>query len=50
MSGWTWHGGGIEAARRHFGGNDWLDLSTGINPHPWPGADALTIDWRRLPG
>ncbi|MBL7439156.1 threonine-phosphate decarboxylase, partial [Escherichia coli] len=22
----------------------------GINPHPWPGADALTIDWRRLPG
>lgn len=49
MSSWTWHGGGVEAARRHFGGSDWLDLSTGINPHPWPGADALTIDWRRLP-
>lgn len=49
MSGWTWHGGGIEAARRHFGGSGWLDLSTGINPHPWPGADAVAIDWRRLP-
>lgn len=49
MSSWTWHGGGVEAAQRHFGGSDWLDLSTGINPHPWPGADALAIDWRRLP-
>ncbi|MBQ1498375.1 MAG: aminotransferase class I/II-fold pyridoxal phosphate-dependent enzyme [Sphingomonas sp.] len=49
MSRWTWHGGGIEAARRHFGGDDWLDLSTGINPQPWPGADTLAIDWRRLP-
>lgn len=46
---WTWHGGGLEAAKRTFGGIDWLDLSTGINPHPWPGVDALTIDWRRLP-
>jgi cobalamin biosynthesis protein CobC len=46
---WTWHGGGLEAARGHFGEGDWLDLSTGINPHPWPGADAVAIDWRRLP-
>ncbi|WP_447757783.1 threonine-phosphate decarboxylase [Sphingopyxis fribergensis] len=46
---WTWHGGGIEAAKRHFGGEDWIDLSTGINPHPWPGAAALAFDWQRLP-
>lgn len=46
---WTLHGGGLEAARRHFGGDDWLDLSTGINPNPWPGAAALDIDWHRLP-
>lgn len=49
MSRWTWHGGGLAAARAHFGEGDWLDLSTGINPHAWPGADAVPIDWRRLP-
>jgi cobalamin biosynthetic protein CobC len=46
---WTWHGGGLAAARAHFGEGDWLDLSTGINPHSWPGAAELAIDWRRLP-
>lgn len=46
---WTWHGGGIEAARRHFGEGDWIDLSTGINPHPWPGTADVTFDWQRLP-
>lgn len=46
---WTWHGGGLEAARRHFGEGDWIDLSTGINSHPWRGLDALAIDWQRLP-
>ena len=50
MSGpWTWHGGGIEAAKREFGNGDWIDLSTGINPHPWPGAAAMAFDWQRLP-
>jgi len=49
MTSWTWHGGGLEAARRHYGGSDWIDLSTGINPHPWSGTDALAIDWQRLP-
>jgi cobalamin biosynthetic protein CobC len=44
---WTWHGGGLTAARGHFGGDDWLDLSTGINPHSWPGT--VAIDWRHLP-
>ena len=46
---WTWHGGGIEAAKRHFGGDDWIDLSTGINPQPWPDAAGMAFDWRRLP-
>lgn len=48
MTRWTWHGGGLEAARRHFGDGDWLDLSTGINPRPYA-ATNLTIDWHRLP-
>jgi cobalamin biosynthetic protein CobC len=32
------HGGGIDAARAQYGGarGDWLDLSTGINPCPYP--------------
>ena len=46
---WTWHGGGLVAARRHFGEGDWIDLSTGINPHPWPGAADMAFDWQRLP-
>ena len=35
---WMWHGGGVEAAKRHFGGADWIDLSTGINRRPWQAA------------
>jgi cobalamin biosynthetic protein CobC len=48
---WTFHGGSLEAAKAHFGtdAQPWADLSTGINPHPWPGADAVAIDWQRLP-
>ena len=46
---WTWHGGGVAAAAKHFGGDDWIDLSTGINPHPWPGAAELKFDWQSLP-
>jgi cobalamin biosynthetic protein CobC len=50
MSGpWTSHGGGVVSARRHFGDGDWIDLSTGINPHPWPGAADMAFDWQRLP-
>lgn len=45
---WTWHGGGLEAAKRHFGDGDWIDLSTGINPHAWPAA-GMAFDWQRLP-
>lgn len=45
----TGHGGRLEAARRLYGGHDWLDLSTGINPCPWPVARAAEPDWARLP-
>lgn len=46
---WTWHGGALAAAQRHFGGNDWIDLSIGINPHRWPGAADMAFDWQHLP-
>lgn len=51
MSRWTWHGGGLAAAKAHFGEGlfPWIDLSTGINPHPWPGVGDVEIDWHRLP-
>lgn len=51
MSDWTIHGGRLAAARRAFPGAaaPWLDLSTGINPHPWPVGQAGAIDWQRLP-
>ena len=45
----TWHGGGLAAARAQFGDGAWLDLSTGINPCPWPHAAALPVDWQALP-
>ncbi|MET0365899.1 MAG: aminotransferase class I/II-fold pyridoxal phosphate-dependent enzyme [Sphingobium sp.] len=52
MNRFTWHGGGMEAARAHFGdeGAPWIDLSTGINPDAWPVPADLPIDWQRLPG
>lgn len=30
------HGGNLDWAREHFGGSDWIDLSTGINRVPYP--------------
>ena len=45
------HGGGLDAAIRQYGGDraDWLDLSTGINPEPYP-LPALAPDtWTALP-
>lgn len=49
--GFSVHGGRLAEARARFGGSreDWLDLSTGINPVPWPGTDAVGIDWQSLP-
>ena len=51
MQTWTFHGGRLSAVRRHYGEHPdgWLDLSTGINPHAWPGASDVDVDWRRLP-
>ncbi len=45
------HGGGLDAAVREFGGTraDWLDLSTGINPLPYPLPDLPSTDWTALP-
>ncbi|MDK3020252.1 threonine-phosphate decarboxylase [Pseudodonghicola flavimaris] len=45
------HGGGIDAAIARWGGTraDWLDLSTGINPQPYPLPDLVPEDWTALP-
>ena len=45
------HGGGLDAAIARFGGTrtGWLDLSTGINPVPYP-VGAFDMDaWTALP-
>ena len=45
------HGGGLDAAMERFGGarEDWLDLSTGINPVPYPLGDIPVQAWTDLP-
>lgn len=45
------HGGDLETAAKTFGikKTDWLDLSTGINPHSWPVPVVPADIWRRLP-
>ncbi len=45
------HGGGLDAAIAEYGGlaKDWLDLSTGINPTPYPLPDIPETAWHRLP-
>jgi cobalamin biosynthetic protein CobC len=45
------HGGGLDAAVARYGGTraDWIDLSTGINPVPYPLPDFTTSDWTALP-
>lgn len=45
------HGGGIDDAMRRFGGSrgDWIDLSTGINPRPYPVGELAPGDWAALP-
>jgi len=51
MSGQIIHGGGLTAAARIYGGapEDWLDLSTGINPCPVAIPDIPMNAWHRLP-
>ncbi|AEI95394.1 threonine-phosphate decarboxylase CobD [Roseobacter litoralis] len=45
------HGGGIDAARRRFGGSriGWIDLSTGINPVAYPTLPVAQNCWTALP-
>ncbi|WP_445599775.1 threonine-phosphate decarboxylase CobD [Azospirillum sp. A39] len=46
------HGGDLDAARAAFPGapEPWLDLSTGINPWPYPLPPLPADAWTRLPG
>ncbi|MBD8894061.1 threonine-phosphate decarboxylase CobD [Roseibium litorale] len=47
------HGGDLAGAMARHGGTlaDWLDLSTGINPHAYPVSGKITAEsWQRLPG
>ena len=45
------HGGNLDAARKRFPGapEPWIDLSTGINPVPFPIPPLPTEVWSRLP-
>ncbi len=45
------HGGGLDGAIRCYGGmrSDWIDLSTGINPHPYDVSGLVPSDWTELP-
>ncbi|MEP0960282.1 MAG: threonine-phosphate decarboxylase [Roseobacter sp.] len=45
------HGGGIDAATTRYGGTriDWIDLSTGINPQPYPIPAFPAGTWTQLP-
>lgn len=38
----------MDAARATFGGDDWIDLSTGIAPWAWPVA-GVPLAWEQLP-
>lgn len=45
------HGGNLDAAMKVFGGEaeDWVDLSTGINPCPYPVPEISAHAWNALP-
>ena len=45
------HGGRLRAAARRYAiaPEQWLDLSTGINPHGWPVPAIPASNWVRLP-
>lgn len=45
------HGGGLDAAVARWGGarGDWIDLSTGINPVPYPVGELPAGAWTDLP-
>lgn len=43
------HGGNLDEARALYGGNDWIDLSTGINRLPYPVPALEKTCWSDLP-
>jgi cobalamin biosynthetic protein CobC len=43
------HGGDLDRARAEFGGDGWIDLSTGINRVPYPVPDLSPHAWTALP-
>lgn len=43
------HGGNLRAAQARYGGTNWIDLSTGINPHGYPAPAPSADAWHRLP-
>ncbi|WP_187395264.1 threonine-phosphate decarboxylase CobD [Pigmentiphaga aceris] len=45
------HGGNLRQAIAQYGGDpaDWMDLSTGINPHAYPAPPIAADAWHRLP-
>src|SRR5215475_3944132 len=47
----TYHGGALEVARRLAPNapEPWIDLSTGVNPYPYPLPDLKPEAWSRLP-
>ncbi len=51
MPAWLAHGGAVDVAAAHYGISpaQWLDLSTGVSPYPYPVAEIDATAWRRLP-
>jgi cobalamin biosynthesis protein CobC len=51
VSGEPEHGGGVDGIAERYGipRDRWLDLSTGINPNPYPLPDLAREYWHRLP-
>ncbi len=51
IHGFSRHGGRLAQARAAYphAPGPWIDLSTGINPHPWTGRRAMSADLSRLP-
>jgi cobalamin biosynthetic protein CobC len=47
----VYHGGALDVARRLFPNapKPWIDLSTGVNPHPYPLPELAAEAWTRLP-
>ena len=43
------HGGNLRDAAHRFGRDDWVDLSTGINPRWYPAPQVAGHAWHRLP-